>query len=858
MNKSLLWYPFILLFLHGCGGGGDGSGSTQPAPAPAPPSFNLSGTLFATSNTLMDSDINDVNAPYRNNDDPSNPQVIPNPVILGGYVNEVIEGNTGQSYRTGDIDDYYEVELLAGQQITLLIASENLDQNDIDLGLLDLQQNLLDASVSAGNTESLDITQDGRYLIQVQAYIGASNYVLMIGQTPRRISAQPNTPPLRLSDDFVPGEVTVRFKPRQGLSLQSVSPLLMNMGLQQVAGEPQRRMLMRVNHSQAFSAQSQALQNRPAPRFKTLKQQNKYDTLMAVKALRRDQQVESASPNYRMQTLQAPNDRLYPRQWHYPLINLPQAWDITTGSSNVIVAVIDTGIISQHPDLTGRLVAGFDFVRDTDYSLDGDGIDSNPEDPGDQSPGGSSFHGTHVAGTVAANSNNGIGVAGVSWQTRIMPLRVLGRSGVGDDYGIEQAMRFAAGLPNDSNTVPAQKADIINLSLGGPAISSGFQRAVSEVRAAGVIIVAAAGNDGNRTINYPAALDGVLSVAAVDSNKERASYSNFNASVSLAAPGGSGDDLNGDGAPDTVISASGEESFFSGVQATYTGLIGTSMATPHVAGVLALMKAVNPTLSPDDVDQLLRAGSFTEDLGDSGKDNEFGYGLIDAQKAVQIALTSQGRPLPSMPAQLGVNPSVINLGTALNTANIELRNNGGDSLQILRIENDNTDALSLQNMNVNGDGLGYYRLNLQRANQASGNYQAKLRFVSNINTVEIAVLWQMGSSFTGNVGTQYVLLTDAFGEVVAQQQVQVDQGRYPYSFINIPAGNYSIISGSDNNNNDLVCEAGESCGAYLTLASPRDIALDSDLSGLDFDVSFDTQFLSFGVMRAPLVKKIRE
>ena len=212
---------------------------------------------------------------------------------------------------------------------------------------------------------------------------------------------------------------------------------------------------------------------------------------MTIKSLRTDTAVLHAEPNYRVSTMATTNDEALSVQWHYPLINLPAAWDTSVGSGDVIVAVVDTGILSGHPDLQGQLVPGYDFIRNRVDAGDGDGIDPNPEDPGNGAePGASSFHGSHVGGTVAAAGNNGIGVAGVAYGARLMPLRALSERG-GSSYDVSQAVRYAAGLANDSGTVPPQRADVINLSLGGESFSQLNQALYRELHDAGVIVVAA-------------------------------------------------------------------------------------------------------------------------------------------------------------------------------------------------------------------------------------------------------------------------------------------------------------------------------------------------------------------------------
>ena len=365
---------------------------------------------------------------------------------------------------------------------------------------------------------------------------------------------------LRLSDEFVPGEVIVRFHaPQRGSGPVASAAAI---GMKTKAGAPEREMLLAIGDDIA-QQQTVRLLGIPAAQLSVRAadsvMQRKLETLQMISALRKRPDVTSADPNYIRRPSAGTNDPQFPLQWNYPLINLPQAWDVTTGSTDVIVAVIDTGVLLNHPDLQGRLVAGYDFISDPAIAGDADGIDPNPDDPGDQTPGGSSFHGTHVAGTIAAATGNAIGVAGVTQATQIMPLRVLGIGG-GTEYDVLQAVRFAAGLANDSGTLPAQKAAVINLSLGSGGFSQTAQEVFSAARAQGLIVVAAAGNASGTAPSYPAAYDGVVSVSAVDINGNLAWYSNSGQTIDVAAPGGdTGADFNGDGFPDGVLSTCGDD-----------------------------------------------------------------------------------------------------------------------------------------------------------------------------------------------------------------------------------------------------------------------------------------------------------
>jgi serine protease len=675
--------------------------------------------------------------------------------------------------------------------------------------------------------------------VQVQAFLGYSNYVLTIGQEISVTSHSMRR--MRLTDPFVPGDVIVKLA-SDSLHTQSATNALC---MHTESTDPSRRMLYQLEPNQCQQSRTLAAKNDKL-KFATPELRLKHETLMAVKQLRRQNGIAEASPNYILQEQRVPNDTNYRYQWNHPLIKLPQAWDTTVGSPSVIVAVIDSGVLLDHPDLQGNLIQGYDFIKDISISLDGDGIDPDPTDPGSELNRDSPFHGSHVAGTVAASTDNNKGVAGVAWLTKIMPLRVTGKGGSGYDYDIAQAIRYAAGLPNDSRRLPAQRADIINLSLGGPQISSGFQQLIDEVRAVGVIVVAAAGNEDSEIPSYPAALDGVVSVSAISINKERASYSNFGFSIDVAAPGGDHTpDLNGDGIPDGIISTVGDEvGYGSGkqkIEFTYRPLEGTSMAAPHVAGVISLMKAVNPNLTPENFDDLLSSGKITDDLGPKGYDDNFGQGLINAQKAVLAAIEVGGGIVPKPSPQLLVNPRALNFGLNRTSATITLSNGGGGFLEITNIREDSGGFLSYE-----GSGLGDYTIMIDRSRLTTGTFTTAITITSNINTVKVPVILQKGDvNVTGDAGVHYVLLIDPDTlDTVQDTSVTVNDGVYNFRFNNIPRGTYIITAGSDFNNDGFICDAGEACGAFTTLDKPTSIEISNSRSRVNFNTGFNINFLS--------------
>jgi serine protease len=568
----------------------------------------------------------------------------------------------------------------------------------------------------------------------------------------------------------------------------------------------------------------------------------KLETLWMVRALEKQPGVALAEPNYIRKPLLEPNDSFFNYQWHYPLINLPDAWDITTGNSDVVVAVVDTGVLFDHPDLAGQLMAGYDFISRTDISLDGDGADAFPDDPGDRNnvDGTSTFHGTHVAGTIAAATNNGTGVAGIAWHTRIMPLRALGNGG-GSSYDIIQAVRYASGLETDYTGIKLDEpVDIMNLSFGGDSYSAIEAAVYQEARDQGVIIIAAAGNGGTSGKVYPAAYDGVVSVSAVTIDEERASYSSYGDTIDVTAPGGSSTDVNRDGYADGVLSTMGDDSGME-ISMEYVFSIGTSMAAPHVAGVVALMKALYPALTPDEFDALLEGGHLTRDIGDTGRDNQFGWGLIDAYQAVLIA--QQDGVTGTIPAILSVRPSTLNFGSMRASAEVTAQNSGNTD-EPLTVTGFSTDTawLSVEALDVDADGLGTYTVSVNRQGLADGTYSGRVTFTADANQANIIASMQVGTSpEASGGGYHYIRLLDPDTYETRRQVGSAgEEGIYSYTFSGLSDGDrFIIVAGTDPNNDGELCSTGEACGAYLSLDQPVAITVESDATNIDFSTDIN-------------------
>lgn len=553
----------------------------------------------------------------------------------------------------------------------------------------------------------------------------------------------------RAPQRFVPGEVIMRHRagPFRTLAADQLRPLGLDPEVRQISGGA---VIYRISSGI----------------MGTLSERERTDrTLAAIKSLQAIPDVEYAQPNYVYRILSTtPNDPLYPGQWHYfnngsgpgsspGGIGLPNVWDTNKGSSSVVVAVIDTGILPNHPDIVGspNLISGYDMISDPFMANDGDGRDPDPTDPGDAiqagecgngwppSPQPNSWHGTHVAGTIGVGkTNNGVGVAGINWNVKVQPVRVLGKCG-GTTADIADAIRWAAGLPVPGVPANATKAAVINMSLGGSGSCSGdpvTQNAINDAFNAGVTVVVAAGNEAqDASLDTPASCNNVITVAASDARGRLVTrYSNFGAVVKIMAPGGDVQrDDNGDGKPDGVLS------MVSPADGSYAYYNGTSMATPHVAGVAALLKACNPALTPAQVLAKLQSSALPRDGTQCPL--ACGAGLLNA------GVASCG---PSQPS-ITLAPSSVSLrrsGTATVVATVQ-QSGMPKAGETVSFTSDNPSTASVSPASAVTDASGQAQVTIQaqqkgdtdvRASASGANGQAHVRVVPALSVVTLFLL----------------------------------------------------------------------------------------------------------------------
>ncbi|MCP4498404.1 MAG: S8 family serine peptidase [Deltaproteobacteria bacterium] len=506
--------------------------------------------------------------------------------------------------------------------------------------------------------------------------------------------------------------------------------------------------------------------------------------------------VRYAEPNALLASLRVPNDPNYSFQWHYPSIFLEGAWDLTTGSADVVGAVIDSGLI-PNIDLD-RTLPGYDFVSNAAQPMDGDDWDNDPfDDAADQDPTLLS-HGTHVAGTMGANTNNELGLAGVDWQGMLLPVRGLGQGG-GSSFDLSAAVLWTVGEEVQGVPLNANPADVVNCSFGMTGSSQTEQEAFG-VAVQRAIVIAASGNDNVNSSMYPASYPGVISVAAIDAGDVRAPYSNYGPSVDIAAPGGDNSvDTNGDGYPDGVLSYAGGESMHF--------MQGTSMAAPHVAGVAMLARSLRPNLTGEEFLNIIQATANADIDCPLG----CGAGLIDAQRVMEEISGAARSPFSVSPSSLTLN------GDATDALfRISNRTDQSASYTLRSVHS----ALSFPtDLTIPPQSTLAVAVALNRNIARTGRAAIEVS-TSTSNHVENMML-QWNENQIAEIENVIVLLVRQTADGIEEASRHVLSAADDFFFhLEAPAGDYFIAAFGDDDN-DGSFEEGESVGIYPSNEEPQ-------------------------------------
>jgi serine protease len=537
----------------------------------------------------------------------------------------------------------------------------------------------------------------------------------------------------------------------------------------------------------------------------------------ASKRLRADPDVLWSEPDWVVRPLALPDDPELSRQWHLRATGATVAWATSRGDPDVVVAVVDTGIV-PHPDLEGRVVpGGVDFVSEPTVAGDGDGIDLDPTDVGDQddSSGFSSWHGTFVSALVCAGADDGVGGAGVAPDCRVLPLRALGIGG-GYVSDVAAAVLWAAGITSVGPYRLEAPVSVINLSLGVGVYSAELDDACTRASNVGCFLVGAAGNDGD-AVQYPAALDEVVAVGAVDQGTVRAYYSSMGPELDLVAPGGnSREDQNGDGWPDGVLSATLDETVHPRVP-SHRFRDGTSAAEPQVAGAAALLWSIDPTLTPVEVRTLLVQSAL--DRGVPGRDDAYGHGLLQVHEAVRRLLAQNGSPI-SLDPGLHLLQGSVKLHGLESSRDVLVSNAGGGLLTLVSAQPITDDgggwlnATFVPHDSPTSSDTFAVRVLVDRSQLPSGpeRWSGTLRLsnlTAPIGTIRVVVYVQArqraGSNFT-------VLPEEVASGIVSRRGVAAATASYRYWIRDVGSGGFHVRAGEDLDGDGLICENAEACG----------------------------------------------
>jgi len=543
--------------------------------------------------------------------------------------------------------------------------------------------------------------------------------------------------------DYVPGELIIKFK--EGVRAAEVSPSIENLHRKFKIEKIERGI------KDVIPASANALA-RPhdLSRIYQIKFPAGIDVEQAVREYQKDPAIEYAEPNYIYRAQREPNDPRYGSQWNFPKIEAPTGWDITTGEgSSVKIAILDTGIDYNHDDLSSKVDLGYDFVNDDNNPLDDNG------------------HGTHVSGIASAVTNNGVGVAGTSWSARLLAVKVLDSGGGGTSLGIANGLNYCLG----------RSVQIINMSFGDSTSSTTIKLAADNANSAGILMVAAAGNNDSGSPFYPAAYDYIISVASTDQSDLRSvwgtgSASNYGTTVDVCAPG------------TTILSTY--------LLNSYLNKNGTSMASPHVAGLAALVLARNPSFSASQIKSRIINNCDNIDALNPGYTGLLGAGRINMAKALGKPQAGLTAPTSGSYKSGTVTISGTAAGSEFDHYILSLGITSAATLESIFTGTSPVSAGTLHQFNSAAYADGFYKLKLEAVSTGGQTTEASVNFhIDNTApTAEISSPAE-GAAVSGNIA-----VSGTAADAVLSYYMLEYKKSSEAAFVRIASSGTAVASGS--------------------------------------------------------------
>ena len=826
---------------------------------------NVSGIAYTSRYSVMDSDIPNTDyLAYSSNDTVADAQNLINPSVVTGFI--------GGS----DILDVYSVSTSSSMYVNLDVVDYINNSKELRLYIYESDGSVREFSYTSASTEAnmtILLPNGGDYLIAVRQENNSSKYILTLGQRYSSSSMEAST-------DFIPDYVINEFvgyvpqnKESLNTKMNKSSNRIKELELELSKNELfdltgysfdnpgiKSFQIKKTKQSQLeLSNKTERINNSITSGLQSISQKQSdylYDwsQLQYLRNLDRDTIFDL---NYTYQLSSFTRDPLYSYQWNLDSVGLePTLNALGQDVKDVAVAVIDSG--GPTPNSTAwngsnLIDGGYDFVYGNSNSIDYLATPNNT--------GKNLSHGTHVSTTISAK-NDGVhfnGYAVKALNINVFPVIGTGdnaKTGGASNWNIANAILYASGLSNSSGSVAPNTTPIkvINLSLGSPSYSETLCAAITDAISQGITVIAASGNDQDTdpgSISYPAACTGVISVGATNSAGEISSYSQQNIHVDISAPGGDMVDRDGDGVPDLIL-AYGNDNF----DTTKVLTAGTSMASPQVSAAIALMYAVDSSMTPSRVDNMLVAGELTNDLGDSGKDNVYGYGLLNIPKAIENVLQDTS----SSTTYAYTSTSYLDFGSTTTQLTIDLLKVGTGTLSVSSLGADNASGLSYNDSSANSDGFGTYSIIIDRSSIPSGEFSNTIYFnLSNGEKIAAIIYYNVGSLRSrANIGKAYIAMYDASDNSLWGSLEAVVDGSISFIAEDVAPGNYYILTSTDIDNDNTVCDYGELCEYYPNLGETTYYFTVSDSNLTDYEIFLQPLIKYGGVNAASLENNIEQ